>query len=67
MSKLWNGKVKRIEVFKKAPKPGFKPERLAIFNADDVISSSPRNIFYLNGEEVYWYDERQCFHRVAEV
>lgn len=53
MSKLWNGKVKRIEVFKKAPKPGFKPERLAIFNADDVISSSPRNIFYLNGEEVY--------------
>lgn len=61
MSKLWNGKVKRIEVYKRGG-----DQRISNFLADDVISSSPRNYFYLNGDEVYWYDERECYYKSFE-
>lgn len=61
MAKLWNGKIKRIEVYKRST-----GERISSFLADDAISFSPRNTFYLNGDEVYWYDERQCYYKSFE-
>lgn len=61
MTKLWNEKVKRIEVYKRNT-----GKQIASFFADDAISLSPRNYFYLNGEEVYWYDERQCYYKSFE-
>jgi len=63
IKKLWGGNVRRIEVYNQ----NRPQERLSTFLADDAISLSPRNIFYLRGEEVYWYDERQCFYKSFEI
>lgn len=58
MSKLWNGKTKRIEVYEKDTK-----RKAATFLADDACSVSPKNTFLLDGNVVYWYDERECFYK----
>ena len=58
MSKLWNGKTKRIEVYERYTK-----RKVATFLADDACSISPKNTFMLNGEVVYWYDERERYYK----
>lgn len=60
MNKLWNGKTRRI--YARDTK-----RTVATFLADDACSISPKNTFMLNGDVVYWYDERECFYKSFEV
>lgn len=60
-TKLWNDKIKRIEIYKKSD-----GTIVDTFIADDAISISPHNTFYLKGEEIYKYDERKYYYKSFE-
>ena len=61
MSKLWS-KPRRIEVYKRDTQ-----RKVAEFIADDAYSVSPLNTFYLDGKEVYWYNEQECYYKSFEL
>lgn len=61
MAKLWS-KPRRIEVYKRDTK-----QKVSEFIADDACSISPLNTFYLDGKEVYWYNERECYYKSFEL
>ncbi len=61
MAKLWS-KPRQIEVYAKNTR-----EKVASFIADDATSISPINTFFLNGKEVYWYDERHCYYKSFDL
>lgn len=62
MSKLWNGKKRKVIIYSNGT--GAQRETLI---ADDARSVSPFNVFYLDDKEVGRYDERQCFYKSVEL
>jgi len=62
MSKLWNGKKRKIVIYKKMTKEITKE-----FIADDAAASSPYNTFFLDGKKVYMYDERTHYYKSYEM
>lgn len=60
--KLWNGKHRRIHV---RPRNGCSGS--ADFIADDAANTSPVNIFFLDGKEVYRYNERTHYYYSDEI
>lgn len=62
MGKLWNGKIKRIEIYKLHTK-----DKIKEFFADDVHADGNYNTFYLSEKEIYKYDERTHYYRSFEV
>lgn len=61
MAKLWSN-PRRIEVYQRNTR-----KKVADFIADDAYSNSPINTFYLNGKEVYWYNEKECYYKSFEM
>lgn len=55
--KLWNDKRRMIHV-----RPRGLGKGSADFVADDATNTSPVNVFYLDGAEVYRYDERTHYY-----
>lgn len=55
--KLWS-RAKWIVIFDRVNR-----RKASVFVADDAKCVSPNNIFYLDGEEVYRYDEREQYYK----
>lgn len=62
MKKAWNGKVRRVHVIDKS-----SGEERSSFLADDVRYSNGVNTFYLDGKEINFYRDTQCYHRSEEL